>query len=475
MDDLTDLAELLRRGDLFSVEPADPAIGDFTVSYADVVAHERADLVERSAVALAAVAGVERAVHEDRELVLVRAPSLSARDLERHLHGWWQEAITVAPAWKEDLDAVAAAVGGALEAHRFRKRGALFDRETEAGLLHVVALEHWRHDETGEERVDVSPGVWLEEADRVLGGSGPPGRISGVSCHVRLRGGPLFDHPRLGWPLGAGGAREVVTFATDEVVPLLDRLGSRAGLLAEWEQWGGRIGMGGEDVARAAVLVGRGDLDRAGSVLQEAFERSRPAQRPRLHDVARQLGLPALETGSRPDRSLAEDAFLDQWSSLPEESRLEDVRSFVRALGGPARKLDGSVRSLGPLWEWMADAVRRLQETGPDGPLPAPSGLCRGAEHLSEANRLLAENVAVYLGVVLRRRFPESRWDLDDAGHGLALAVSGVPAGVARVVDRTCDAVNRVVVHPQAAAARRRGLRRRANPLGELFERWSSP
>ncbi|HWC12326.1 MAG TPA: hypothetical protein VG455_14030 [Acidimicrobiales bacterium] len=81
----------------------------------------------------------------------------------------------------------------------------------------------------------------------------------------------------------------------------------------------------------------------------------------------------------------------------------------------------------------------------------------------------------MYLGVVLRRRFPESRWDLDDAGHGLALAVSGVPAGVARVVDRTCDAVNRVVVHPQAAAARRRGLRRRANPLGELVERWSSP
>ncbi|HWC12325.1 MAG TPA: hypothetical protein VG455_14025, partial [Acidimicrobiales bacterium] len=62
---------------------------------------------------------------------------------------------------------------------------------------------------------------------------------------------------------------------------------------------------------------------------------------------------------------------------------MEDVRSFVRALGGPARKLDGSVRSLGPLWEWMADAVPRLQETGPDGPLPAPSGLCRGAAHLS--------------------------------------------------------------------------------------------
>ncbi|HEX2193224.1 MAG TPA: hypothetical protein VHH09_08520 [Acidimicrobiales bacterium] len=373
----------------------------------------------------------------------------------------------------EDLDPLADAVGVVLEPHGFRGRKAVFNRETEPGLVQVVALERWRDDGTGEQRVDVLPGVWLQEVDRALGGTGRAGWVSEAGCHLHLRDGPLLDHPGMGWALAAG-AHAVARFTADQVVPVLERLASRSDLLAAWETSAGTLGMGAEEVARAAVLVGTGDPDRACAVLQEAFERSRRGGRPRLHEITARLGLPPLETGSAPDRSGAEDEFLGRWTALPEERRLDDVRAFVRALGGPAKKLDGSVRSLGPLWDWMLDAVPRLEESGPDGPLAAPTGLCRSVENVSDANRLLAENVGVYLGVVLLRRFPEARWDLDDAGFGLELAVSGVPAGVARVVERTCNEVARLVARPDRPRRRVLGLRRRDNPLQDLVGRWST-
>lgn len=79
---------------------------------------------------------------------------------------------------------------------------------------------------------------------------------------------------------------------------------------------------------------------------------------------------------------------------------------------------------------------------------------------------------AVYLGIFLRERFPGSRWDLDDAGYGLELAVIDVPAGTARVIDRTRSALTRQTILPDRA--RRSGLWRRQNPLTDLLDRWSA-
>ena len=165
------------------------------VTYDDFVSDEHEELVERSVEAFEGLEGVESVVHEDREILLVHAPSLQVAQLERRLHGWWKNAVRVTPTWKEDLDAVSAEVGRALRAHGFRKRKVVFNRETEPGLVQVVAIERYRHDGTGEQRVDVSPGVWLEEVDRLQGATGRPPWISEIACHLRLQGGPRFDHP----------------------------------------------------------------------------------------------------------------------------------------------------------------------------------------------------------------------------------------------------------------------------------------
>lgn len=60
------------------------------VSFDDVVAHRQERRVLRLIEQLRAEPGVERAVHEDREVVLVRAPALSAAELESIVAEIWK-------------------------------------------------------------------------------------------------------------------------------------------------------------------------------------------------------------------------------------------------------------------------------------------------------------------------------------------------------------------------------------------------
>lgn len=69
----------------------DPRVGVFThdIGFDDVVAHEEEDRVAAFVVALGVQAGVLEAIHEDRELVIVRAPDLDVASLEAIVARVW--------------------------------------------------------------------------------------------------------------------------------------------------------------------------------------------------------------------------------------------------------------------------------------------------------------------------------------------------------------------------------------------------
>lgn len=74
----------------YAVQAIDNPRFTHQVSFDDGVAHRQERKIARLVERLAAEAGVEEAVHEDREVVLVRAPGLSALELESTVAGLWK-------------------------------------------------------------------------------------------------------------------------------------------------------------------------------------------------------------------------------------------------------------------------------------------------------------------------------------------------------------------------------------------------
>jgi hypothetical protein len=74
----------------YIVESIDHASFSHQLSFDDAVAHRQERKIARLVELLAAEAGVEEAVHEDREVVLVRAPALSAAELESVVAALWK-------------------------------------------------------------------------------------------------------------------------------------------------------------------------------------------------------------------------------------------------------------------------------------------------------------------------------------------------------------------------------------------------
>jgi len=68
---------------------------DRSIQFDDVVAYEEEDRVEHLLAALAWESGVEEVVHEDRELVLVRAPRLDDRTFEAAVSRIWRSSREV--------------------------------------------------------------------------------------------------------------------------------------------------------------------------------------------------------------------------------------------------------------------------------------------------------------------------------------------------------------------------------------------
>jgi hypothetical protein len=74
----------------YVVESIDHRRFTHQLSFDDVVAHRQERKIARLVEALAADAGVEEAMHEDREVVLVRAPGLSASELDLIVAALWK-------------------------------------------------------------------------------------------------------------------------------------------------------------------------------------------------------------------------------------------------------------------------------------------------------------------------------------------------------------------------------------------------
>ena len=74
----------------YIVESIDDARFTHQLSFDDAVAHRQKRKIAGLVALLAAEAGVEEAVHEDREVVLVRAPGLSAAELEAIVGEIWK-------------------------------------------------------------------------------------------------------------------------------------------------------------------------------------------------------------------------------------------------------------------------------------------------------------------------------------------------------------------------------------------------
>ena len=85
-----ELERLSRPLEAYAVETIDDPRFTHQVSFDDVISHRQGRRIARLVEALAAEPGVEEAVHEDREIVLVRAPEVSATDLEVIVAALWK-------------------------------------------------------------------------------------------------------------------------------------------------------------------------------------------------------------------------------------------------------------------------------------------------------------------------------------------------------------------------------------------------
>jgi hypothetical protein len=85
-----EMERLARQMAAYAVEPVEHPRFTHQLSFDDDVAHRQERRIGRLVEALIADPVIEDAVHEDREIVLVRAPSLSATELETVVAGLWK-------------------------------------------------------------------------------------------------------------------------------------------------------------------------------------------------------------------------------------------------------------------------------------------------------------------------------------------------------------------------------------------------
>jgi hypothetical protein len=429
------LRETLAEDELFRVYADAPGPYTHAVSYMEEVAHERDDLVRRSAAALAGLAGVASVnTDEGEEVVLVEAPSLSAADLSSWLREWWSRAIADPAPWEEPLRQLAATLAGVLEPHGYGEvedepSGVTFRAQVGAGMLHAIHVRRstWNSDLL----------VVTSDAEVRLERPGRPG--GDVAIHVPER--DLRSPAEHGWRVPEEVPR-LAAFVRDRQLPALDGLRSAEDLLAD-----GRARRG----TRALLLADRGDAEPARRLLQEEFDAGPPRYRPGVVALAAELGLAPLETGRDPSLSWADEAFLARWSG-EEPLRVAELRRL-------AGDLDGSRESLDALWRWLPGGLAEARAAGDGGGRPiatAYHGVVSGTATYhryvatadgSPALRWLAELVVTYLGFVLRQQRPGLRWEIAPDGE---LVLVGLPYGPVPILRKTWEALAEALESPAA-------------------------
>lgn len=180
---------------------------------------------------------------------------------------------------------VVRAVHPLLKEQGFRKRRNSFNRETEPGLVHVVAFQMGRYELYGEQhdpfrgeygRFWLACGVWVEEIHRGLNGWAVPAFLTEAECELRQDAYRLAPAPQDGWYLGDDRdslVDEVQSVLTGSVLPYLDRLATRDELLAGWERDSTSVPLTRGRLAAALIHLERGDRPRAERLVREHLER----------------------------------------------------------------------------------------------------------------------------------------------------------------------------------------------------------
>ena len=177
---------------------------------------------------------------------------------------------------------VVRAVHPLLRESGFTKRRNTFNRETEPGLVHVIAFQMGRYELYGEQhdpftgeygRFWLALGVYVAEVAELLGGSGrQPEFIVEPQCELRVQADSVSSAPRAGWYLGEEHdalVEEARTALTGGVLPYLDRLTTRDALLAAWDRDPLDVPLTRDKLAAAAVELGRGRRERGFELVRE--------------------------------------------------------------------------------------------------------------------------------------------------------------------------------------------------------------
>jgi hypothetical protein len=440
------------------------------LSFSDEIAHLREDLVVRAETFVREFPRVDAAHQEDREIIHLLAPDLDDRAFRAAFGAWWADVSREPPPWVDLQKAVATAAHSVLKPVGFRKRGNVFNRQTEEGLVQVVDL--YRTGETV--RVDV--GLFLERA-RTLTAMGDAHQATPSwvgEPHCQIRGiEELRNHERA-FRLD-GDVEAVADYIRTHIIPVLERLRTVADLLDVSERGSKRIGwIGPEAVTFAAILSEDGDLVGARDLLQMEFERCLPRSRPSVLALADRLGVPALVTGKDPILSGLDEEILARWKDQLEH-RIEELARVIESRPDLGRRTfsrrrwrpDGTPASLDHLWRWLVDAVPLVDSMF--GEPDAMPGRYRGElgsisdGTASPAIAHLGELVASYVSAIIIDHHSHARWEISPAGD-LQLATEGSFPVLARVQKELRWLIR---IHREQGEIRRTG----SNPLAGIVER----
>lgn len=201
-----------------------------------------------------------------------------------------------------DADTLATAVKAVapmLRERSFRRQRLTFNREPEPGLVQVLAFQLGeQHPSDLRGRFTVNLGLWFDEVAALDSWRARKRFVHASAALLRQRVGFLLERPADTWwrvdvpaELLATLVRELVV---DHALPFLDRLSSRAAVLAAWDAGDPSVSEGTvAPFTIAALHAARGEKAQAEAILEREL-RSLGPRHPKaagIHEGAAAMGL----------------------------------------------------------------------------------------------------------------------------------------------------------------------------------------
>ncbi len=420
---------------------------NFGLYFSDEIAHEREDMVARAVDFVDALPYVQSAQHVDCEYVEIFAEGATIDALKSDFDKWWRVAIKEKPPWKADVDSVATALHSLLKPLNYKKKQWVFNRIVNDEVVHVIELLHDFPNQDRGHSVIVMGGVALPKVQAIHGlQSAPLSFYTEPHCEIRS----LF-HKQV--PMGSA-AETLRQHLETNGLPLLKTLSDSEQILEALESGanGSRIRSAfRNDRTQGLLLASMGRTDEALPYLQREFDDAGSTQRPFILQLAESVGARSLTTGRNANFSIDEEEALRRWDESTDLC-IAELRQMVSGATVQGRRalwrrrpaaldLDGTDRSIEPLWAWMQQNVTATEGDIDTAPL-LPLKFCGhraykgyGAERapIRAQRRRMAELLAAYLGQILQRRVPNAKWALLGTGE-LGMAGGGVADVLVRVL-----------------------------------------